>query len=92
MSEAVTSLLEFSADEKMRIKAEQRELFLMDQAVRMKHSRAEGVAEGEAKGRAEGHADVARRMLRKKMPVAEVASLTGLSEAEVKRLAADENV
>ena len=30
VSEAVTSLLEFSADEKMRIKAEQRELFLMD--------------------------------------------------------------
>jgi len=96
VNEAVTSLLEFSADEKMRIKAEQRELFLMDQAVRIQYSRAEGEAKGRAEGKAEGlaegeargKAEVARSMLASKMPVADIAKFTGLSEAEVEGLAA----
>lgn len=61
--------------------------------------RAEGIAEGKAEGRAEGmvagraegrlevRTEVARRMLETRMPPAQVALLTGLTEAEVEALA-----
>jgi predicted transposase/invertase (TIGR01784 family) len=97
MNKAITTLCEFSADETMRIRAERREMFLMDQAARIQYSRmegrTEGRTEGEAKGRAEGEAkgraEVARRLLERKMAFADIADATGLSEAEVKRLAAE---
>ena len=79
MKAAVARLLEFSADEKARIRTESYEKGVADQAARLRDSRA--------KGRAEGHVDVARRMLQRKIPLTEIASLTGLSEAAVKRLA-----
>jgi predicted transposase/invertase (TIGR01784 family) len=77
MAEAVTSLMEFSADEKLRIQAERREMALMDQAAREQYGEVKGVAR------------VARQMLARKMPLADITSLTGLSETEVKRLEAE---
>ena len=46
--------------------------------------RAEGRAEGKAEGRAEGRAEVAKTMMGKGMDVKIIASLTGLSEEEIK--------
>jgi len=80
MAEAVAVLKELSADERARLRAEAREKWLWDQAAREHTSRAEGKAEGKA--------EVARSMLASKMPVADIAKFTGLTEAEVKQLAA----
>jgi len=81
MAEAVAVLKELSADERACLRAEAREKWLWDQAAREHAS--------EAKGRAEGHADVARQLLQMKMPLADIAKATGLSEAEVERLASE---
>jgi len=92
MKAAVARLLEFSASEKAQILADSYEKGAADHAARLRESRAKGLAkgraEGKAEGRAEGHADVARSMLKAKMPLADIAKLTGLTAAEVKRLAA----
>ena len=49
--------------------------------------RTEGRTEGRAEGRTEERRAVARSMLRMKMPLADIARATGLSETEVKGLA-----
>ena len=51
--------------------------------------KAEGKAEGLAEGKAEGKAEVARKMLERDFPVAMVAEVTGLSEAEIMALRQD---
>ena len=79
MAEAVARLKAFSANEKERLRAEARERFLMDQVTLRDMGRAEG--------RAEERLEVARSMLKSKMPVADITKFTGLAEAEVKRLA-----
>ena len=48
--------------------------------------KAEGRAEGRVEGRAEGRAEVAKTMMEKGMDVKIIASLTGLSEEEIKSL------
>ena len=48
--------------------------------------RADGRAEGRAEGREEGRAEVAKTMMEKGMDVKIIASLTGLSEEEIKSL------
>lgn len=49
-------------------------------------AKAEGRAEGRAEGKAEGRAEVAKTMMEKGMDVKIIASLTGLSEEEIKSL------
>ena len=49
-------------------------------------AKAEGRAEGRVEGRAEGRAEVAKTMMEKGMDVKIIASLTGLSEEEIKSL------
>ena len=84
------NILELSADEKARLRAESREKALWDQAGRMRQSREEGMVEGMEKGRMDGQAAIVRRMLRAKMPLADIAGLTGCPMAEIERLAAEE--
>ncbi|MDR0361883.1 MAG: hypothetical protein LBJ46_04245 [Planctomycetota bacterium] len=94
MAEAVAKLMELSADEKARLRAEARDKWQWDNAARMRQSREEGEAagraEGKAEGRAEGKIEVARRMLRAKMPLSQIADLTGWPAADVERLATEE--
>jgi len=99
MTQAVARIKEASASEQIRHQAFRRHLAKKDQEARLQGSRDEGLAEGLAKGKAEGLAEgeaksqveFARRLLRREMPLAEVAELSGLPEAEVKRLAAGKN-
>ena len=87
MTEVATKVLEMSADKSTRLRALSREKWRRDQealAYDAETAHDRGRAEGEARGRAE----VARSMLKSKMPVADIAKFTGLSEAAVKRLAA----
>ncbi len=82
MAEAVARLKELSADERERMLADARDKWLWDQSARERKSREEG----EAKSRAE----IAGRMVKMKMSVADIAAATGLSEAEVERLSTAE--
>ena len=90
MAEAVARLAELSADEEMRMLADAREKARRDQIARMRYAREEGKAEGRAEGKAEEKTETARRMLRLKMPLADIARLTDLPVTEVERLAAGE--
>jgi predicted transposase/invertase (TIGR01784 family) len=49
--------------------------------------RVEGEARGEAKGEAKNKLETAQKLLLKKMPVKDIAEVTGLSLAEIKKLA-----
>jgi predicted transposase/invertase (TIGR01784 family) len=48
--------------------------------------RAEGIAKGRAEGKAEGASDIAKELLKRSMPVDEVANITGLTKDEVEAL------
>jgi predicted transposase/invertase (TIGR01784 family) len=72
-----------SGDERARALADAREKHLMDMASYMDDARYEGRQEGVQ----EGVMKVARNLLLKKMPHADVADATGLSLEEVKNLA-----
>ena len=48
-----------------------------------------GLQEGKAVGLAEGRADIARNMIRESFPPEKVAQLTGLSQDDVRRIAAE---
>ena len=98
MAEAVGRLKELSADERERLLAINREKWLWDQAA----LRREGVREGETKGMKRGlqkglqkgavnkQIEIAARMLKAKMPLPEIAELTGLPMAKIKRLTVKE--
>ena len=86
MAEAVGRLKELSADEKARMRADARDKWLWDQAARKRQY----LKEGEAKGEARKQAEIACRMLRAKRPLDEIAEFTGLSKADVERLAAEQ--
>ena len=94
VAEAVARLRELSADEKARMRADARDKFLWDQAAikrqALAEGRAEGLAEGEAKGEAKKQIEIARRLLRMDMSLSDVASTTGLPEADVRRLALED--
>jgi predicted transposase/invertase (TIGR01784 family) len=91
----VGRLKQLSEDERTRMLAEARELYLMDEAARREAAVAEGRAEGEARGRAQGKAEgraegetkgkfeVARKMLARKMPISDIADMTELDERDI---------
>jgi predicted transposase/invertase (TIGR01784 family) len=85
-----------SGDERARALAEAREKARMDLDSWLGDARyegrQEGLQEGEQKGRQEGRQEekfeVAKNLLRMKMPVDDIVKATGLPLDEVKRLAA----
>jgi predicted transposase/invertase (TIGR01784 family) len=48
--------------------------------------KAEGIAEGKAEGIAENTIEIATKAKKMGMPIADIAKLTGLSEAEIEAL------
>ena len=76
-----------SADEQARQIAESREKYRRDEAARRKDAQKLGEEIGKKKGRAEGRVEMVQNMLLGGMSHAQVAALTKLSLAEVKRLA-----
>jgi len=86
MSEAVVKVLEMSASDRNRRRAFSREMWLRDQEAILHEA-----ATSHERGKAEGKTEIARQLLRMKMPLIDIVIATGLSEAEVKQLAAEEN-
>ena len=97
MAEAVARLKELSADERARMRADARDKWLWDQAARkrqyLKEGEERGLEKGLEKGRAEGKAEkqieIACQLLEMKMSLADIVNATGLSTADVERLAAE---
>lgn len=90
MAKAIGRLMELSADEAARLRAEAHAKWVWDDNSRMRQSRREGreegLAEGEAKGKAEARLEMVRQMLQMKMPLDLISKATGLTEAEIERL------
>ena len=94
MSKAVGVLKELSADEETRRLYERRELARRDMVSRMEGAlrkgigigKTEGKREGKKEGRIEEKSNIARNMLKANMPLAQIASLTGLSRDEINAL------
>ena len=80
-----------SDEEDVRWKEFQREKALRDYiswAHWLKTSRSKGLEEGRAEGRAEGRQEVVCSMLKKKLDISLISSVTGLSEKEIRKLKA----
>ena len=66
----------------------------LDEKSRLRTAREEGLAEGREEGREEGLAEgkaelateIAQKMLSRKMSIPDIAELTGLDPAEIKKL------
>ena len=71
-----------------RIKRYRDTMAVIDYAVKegRAEGRAEGLAEGEAKGEVKGQAKLVSNMLKSGMPIASIASCTGLTEEELVQL------
>jgi len=97
LRQAADLITEFSADRDRRYEALAREKFLHDQATReyegLQRGREEGLKQGREEGREEGSqsraVSNARNGLQMGLPVEQVATITGLSVDEVRRLALD---
>ena len=81
---AVGVLMELSADERTRMIAENREKARRDIASMIRGA--------EQKAEQEKAIAIARKMLAKKMPVADIADVTGLTREEVEALSAQEQI
>ncbi len=91
MAKAYGRLMELSADEEARYRAEAHAKWVWDENSRMRKSRREGLEEGRAEARRE-KAQIARRLIRMRMAFDDIANVTGLSEAEIEQLSKTEAV
>ncbi len=82
MAKAYGRLMELSADEKARYRAEAHDKWVWDNNSRMRQSRREGMEEG----RREARIEMARQMLELQLPLDIIAKTTSLPEAEIERL------
>jgi len=89
MSQAISLLEKASRSEKIRRLVFQREFAMTKMLSQMEEKRKEGQAEGLAEGEAKARTDIVLRMLQKNVPLADIVDLSGLSEADIKRLAAE---
>ncbi|MDR1928270.1 MAG: Rpn family recombination-promoting nuclease/putative transposase [Oscillospiraceae bacterium] len=83
IQEAYAYLVELSADEKVRLIAEEELKMQRDEYARMTGSRREGEAIGMAKGKAEGKAEIVRNMAYRGMAVTDIVDMTGLDATQV---------
>ncbi len=83
MAKAYGKLAVLSADEEARLRAESHDKWVWDNNSRLRQSRREGRREG----REEAQADIIRQMQQLQLPLELIMKATGLSEAEVDRLA-----
>ena len=87
IAKAYTVLQELSTDERTRQLAESREKFRRDEAARRNDAKAAGEKRGEKRGRAKERAELIQNMLQNGISPAQIAIMTKLPLAEVKRLA-----
>ena len=95
-------LKKVSEDDRLFAYRMSKEMYQMDQAIRMRTAKEEGLAEGLEKGRTRGLAEgmergiaqgrseermeLARKLKQKKMPTEEIMELTGLALEKIEKL------
>jgi len=92
---AAARVLKLSKDERARmlheyeVKARRDELARLDDAIEkgLERGRSEGLERGRTEGRKETSVEIARNMLKMKMPLAKIAEATGCSPDEIRKLA-----
>lgn len=83
MASVLQAELEFTADEKLRYKYEQREMFLHDQRSRENQAEARGLKEGEAKGELKKSLEIAHNMKIEGDSVEKIMRVTGLTAEQI---------
>ena len=87
-------LKKVSEDDRLFAYRMSKEMYQMDQAIRMRTAKEEGLAEGLEKGIAQGmergrseeRMELARKLKQKKMPMDEIMELTGLAPEDIEKL------
>ncbi|MDR3166181.1 MAG: Rpn family recombination-promoting nuclease/putative transposase [Synergistaceae bacterium] len=86
MNMTVGRLKQLSADERTRMLWEARELYLMDEAARLKAAVEEGRTEGRIEGRTETQLETAKRMLLRGFEIEIISQISELSVEEIEKL------
>ncbi|MDR3165876.1 MAG: Rpn family recombination-promoting nuclease/putative transposase, partial [Synergistaceae bacterium] len=90
MNMTVGRLKQLSTDERTRMLWEARELYLMDEATRLKAAVTEGEARGEGRGKAKGVAEckleMAKRMLLRGFEIETISQISELSVEDIGKL------
>jgi len=86
VNEAYNLYLRFNQDEELRQLEEARQQYLHDYNTEINHAKREGEAIGEARGEEKKAIAVAKNLKAKGYPASDIAEVTGLSLAQVKRL------
>ena len=87
---AVCKYKQLTADERIRMIAENEEKAWKDRQAEIKYAKEEGKAEGRAEGRAEGiynqKIEIAKKMLLKNKNIEEIIDFTDLTKEEIEKL------
>ena len=86
LESAVCKYKKLTADERIRMIAEEREKAWKDRQAEIKAAKEEGLEQGEEKGRNEQKIEIARNALSMGLEIGNIAKLTGLSEKEIEKL------
>ena len=82
INKAIDELEQVSGNEKLRRIAELKEKYIRDEQASIEYAQNEGYRQGEAKSKTE----IAQNLLKKQMPIQDIAEVTGLSLEEIERL------
>ena len=86
LESAVCKYKKLTADERIRMIAEEKEKAWKDRQAEIKAAKEEGLEQGEEMGRNEREIEIARNLLNSGMDVEFVSRNTGLSEKEIEKL------
>ena len=82
IKEATVEIVKMSKDEKLRKLAELRDKAIMDE----KSIYAAGIDDGEKKGIKKAQIEIAKKLIKIKMPIEDIIDITGLSNKEIEDL------
>jgi len=85
--EATERVMKLSKDERARLIHEYEVLARCDERTKLCYATEKGIEKGVKKGKVEGTIAIARNLLKRNRPIAEIAEDTGLSLDEIKKLA-----
>ena len=90
INKAIDELEQVSGNEKLRRIAELKEKYIRDEQASIEYAQDEGYRQGEENGRAKGKAEekteIAKNLLKKQMPIQDIAEVTGLNLEEIEKL------
>ena len=86
INKAIDELEQVSGNEKLRRIAELKEKYIRDEQASIEYAQDEGYKHGKEDGKAEGKTEIAKNLLKKQMPIQDIAEVTGLSQEEIAKI------